>query len=190
MSFYHVAFSHSQSSRNTQEPLILQACHQSQPDQPTWSCLGDTEGLAVQRRAYSSPNPSPNLLPQSPKENSSNGRVREASGVLVHSLAFADAPNFSLSLIQTETEPCQSNLATQRSKPGGAQSIRKETLHLKEEKNPDKKIRKDFLDCPKGLGCHFYIHLREINLFGVPRHTQGDAPTLLPAAAAHCCVDE
>lgn len=79
-------------------------CRHSQADRPARSCSGDTEELAVQRGGYSSPNLSnafPNLLPQTPEENSSNGGVREARGVLVHSSASADTLNFSLSLIQT-----------------------------------------------------------------------------------------
>lgn len=91
-------------TQNNHSSCSPELCHQSQPDRPTWSCVGDTEELAVQTGGYSSPNlssSSPNLLPQTPKENSSNGRVREATGVLVHSLASANSPNFSLSLIQT-----------------------------------------------------------------------------------------
>lgn len=32
------------------------------------------------------------------------------------------------------------------------------------------------LDCPKGLGYHFYIHLREINLFGYQGTARGMPP--------------
>ena len=57
--------------------------------------------MAVQTSPAAGATPFPNLLPNSPEENSSNAGVREGTGVLIHSLTTADTLNFSLSSIQT-----------------------------------------------------------------------------------------
>lgn len=142
--------------------------------------------LAVQRGGYSSPslsNPFPNLCPQTPKEKSCIGRVREASGVLVHSLASADAPNFNLSLIQTtflvrsRQKLSHANQAWQHNDPNQCELKASGRKHFswKRRKILIKRSEGTFqvLNRPKRLRYHFDIHLWEINTFGHPGTPRG-----------------